>query len=740
LVYTIPVPAGTYKVTLEILELWNGITAAGQRVFNAIVNGQAINNIDPFRTGGGLMKDAFQTLDSVSAPNGVISITLKRVIQNPTINGIVIIPLSASGGGGGNTGTAPVFKSTPPTVKAIPFGTWTYTPSATGATSWALATSSVSSIVSVSSTTGVTTLRATNTQAGKSVAFGLNACNTKGCTTQNLNVAVDDAPIRVNLGSTTNFISSDGLTWRADTNSSFGLVTTNSNANPGNVPAALVQVQRFAPPPTSLVYRFTPPTTGNYIVEIIGCEIFSGALAVGKRLLNINVQGLRAFTNVDWFARGGTSAVTLQVGVSITSTSTPIIIEATRVVENPMIAALAIRFGTAPPPTPPPTTCTAPFVVDGSGDCVSSANGCSAFSNQWDCARGCVDTSKGGVFNVCQGGTCRNGKCAPHSLTTADVSRLRGIVDNFLNGGESRELATANLAGLQPGDEVGAIVRLAFHAVSTRVAEACVMVFPCTSCEFNNAHNSGLQNIVQALRNLYHQNNLWSVITMTDWTFLVTAQTVTHASRGQINPTYRWGRTQCRCMTTVPTSSCAGGVVNTAVSSMPEPENTLSQIQAIMEGGFGFTGTEWRCLLGAHALGRAMPNNTGYARHWTNTPNVLDNSYAVTLADTTLPWSPEPGVASPGFTSPATGRTQYCVTGQTGQGRMMLKSDIRSFWSADGANDNCQLTHGGNGCPPLSELGLLNTWASSPSTFFTCFKGAFEKLINLRQNGLKAPV
>jgi hypothetical protein len=59
----------------------------------------------------------------------------------------------------------------------------------------------------------------------------------------------------------------------------------------------------------------------------------------------------------------------------------------------------------------------------------------------------------------------------------------------------------------------------------------------------------------------------------------------------------------------------------------------------------------------------------------------------------------------------------------------MLKSDIRAFWEADGANDNCILTHGGDGCPPLPELSLLKTWASTPSAFFTCFKAAFEKMI-----------
>ncbi len=89
--YHISLPNGTYKVTLVFAETYNGITGAGQRVFDANVGGTTISNVDPFGDTGGLnIEDRKQATVNVS--NGKLDITFTPHAQNPEISGIEILP------------------------------------------------------------------------------------------------------------------------------------------------------------------------------------------------------------------------------------------------------------------------------------------------------------------------------------------------------------------------------------------------------------------------------------------------------------------------------------------------------------------------------------------------------------------------------------------------------------------------------------------------------------------------
>jgi len=91
--YHILLANGTYKVTLDFAETYNGITGAGQRVFDANVGGTTISNIDPFGDTGGLnIEDRKQV--TVNVTNGKLDITFTSHVQSPEINGIEILPSS----------------------------------------------------------------------------------------------------------------------------------------------------------------------------------------------------------------------------------------------------------------------------------------------------------------------------------------------------------------------------------------------------------------------------------------------------------------------------------------------------------------------------------------------------------------------------------------------------------------------------------------------------------------------
>jgi len=89
--YHIPLANGTYKVTLDFAETYNGITVPGQRVFDADVEGTKIAKIDPFGDTGRLNTEDRKQV-TVTVTNGTLDITFTPLAQNAEINGIEVLP------------------------------------------------------------------------------------------------------------------------------------------------------------------------------------------------------------------------------------------------------------------------------------------------------------------------------------------------------------------------------------------------------------------------------------------------------------------------------------------------------------------------------------------------------------------------------------------------------------------------------------------------------------------------
>jgi len=95
-----------------------------------------------------------------------------------------------------------------------------------------------------------------------------------------------------------------------------------------------------------------------------------------------------------------------------------------------------------------------------------------------------------------------------------------------------------------------------------------------------------------------------------------------------------------------------------------------------MMGRLGFANQEVAALLGAHSLGRALMQDSGYQGQWTTRGNTLSNEYYKTLLGYT--WY-QTGLPN--------GRTQY----QTDQApNFMLDTDVSLVWvNEDPNNDQC---------------------------------------------------
>ncbi len=112
--WSFPLPAtGSYAVRLYFAEIFGGITAAGQRVFNVSAEGvvpAAFTSIDPYALGGGV--DQARVLShTLSVEDGALDLEFIHDIENPSVKAIEIIYVSATAGGlppTANPDTAPV--------------------------------------------------------------------------------------------------------------------------------------------------------------------------------------------------------------------------------------------------------------------------------------------------------------------------------------------------------------------------------------------------------------------------------------------------------------------------------------------------------------------------------------------------------------------------------------------------------------------------------------------------------
>jgi len=89
--YVFKLPAGKYTVRLHFAETYDGISAAGERVFDISINGKvALKDFDVFKAAGGAFKPAIKEFKGVEVKDK-LAIDFTANVQNPEINGIEIL-------------------------------------------------------------------------------------------------------------------------------------------------------------------------------------------------------------------------------------------------------------------------------------------------------------------------------------------------------------------------------------------------------------------------------------------------------------------------------------------------------------------------------------------------------------------------------------------------------------------------------------------------------------------------
>jgi len=90
--YTFTLAPGSYTVRLHFAETYDGITGAGERVFDVTINGETVlKDFDVYKEAGGSEKPVVKVLRGMQPTEGKITIGFVANIQNPEINGIEIL-------------------------------------------------------------------------------------------------------------------------------------------------------------------------------------------------------------------------------------------------------------------------------------------------------------------------------------------------------------------------------------------------------------------------------------------------------------------------------------------------------------------------------------------------------------------------------------------------------------------------------------------------------------------------
>ncbi|MEO0600853.1 MAG: malectin domain-containing carbohydrate-binding protein, partial [Myxococcota bacterium] len=95
LVYEFPVANGTYLLQLEFAEIFNGITAPGQRVMDVSAEGQLLfDDFDMFAEAGGI-DIAISKRAVVEVTDGLFTIEIAGVVENPKLSAFAVLNLDA---------------------------------------------------------------------------------------------------------------------------------------------------------------------------------------------------------------------------------------------------------------------------------------------------------------------------------------------------------------------------------------------------------------------------------------------------------------------------------------------------------------------------------------------------------------------------------------------------------------------------------------------------------------------
>jgi peptidoglycan/xylan/chitin deacetylase (PgdA/CDA1 family) len=320
--YRFDVPNGIYRVQIGLAEIY--YTDPGERSFDINIEGQVIGPLDLCALVG--PNAAFVRSVNVLVSDGTLNIDFVQRIGAAKINNIWV---------SSTTGTPE------PTVTSTP--TVTPTPSATATPLATFTPSQTPTVTNTATATGTPTSTATPTNTATATHTPTNTPTPTPIYVQ-----------RVDAGSSTNVVDSQGRVWSADRQYSAGSwgyldggAYATSQAIAGTIDDALYQTERY----NVSGYRFDVPNA-TYSITLKFAEIYP-TVGVGGRRFDVKIQGVTVLPGLDVMAQAGGRYTAYDASFTATVTNGRLLIEFVNIQGGTKVNAIEVIA--LPPPTPTPT-------------------------------------------------------------------------------------------------------------------------------------------------------------------------------------------------------------------------------------------------------------------------------------------------------------------------------------------------------------------------------------------------
>jgi len=271
------------------------------------------------------------------------------------------------------------------------------------------------------------------------------------------------------------------------------------------------------------------------------------------------------------------------------------------------------------------------------------------------------------------------------------------------------EAVKKKLRSVVRGSALPTAVRLSFHDC----------VGGCDGClNVNNHDNAGLADLVASLDTLYLANGYDTLLSRADFWALAGVYAVDKTIELNNDDcdeddcevpdsglVFQWGRTDCD---TAPYTDVDVGLP----SALLDHANVMS----FFAGEFGFDDNETVALLGAHTLGRASSDNSGFSGTWINgEANFFNNEYYKKLADSSLTWR---------HRDAGTDNWQWNVPGEV----FMLNVDVALYKDIlvnSVGESSCDFTT----CAAAPTATAVDAFAASNAAWITEFTKVYTKML-----------
>jgi len=277
----------------------------------------------------------------------------------------------------------------------------------------------------------------------------------------------------------------------------------------------------------------------------------------------------------------------------------------------------------------------------------------------------------------------------------------------------------------------------------------------CNGCiNFNNPDNNGLKPAVDTLNALYVKNNFQSTgASRADFWAMAAAVGLgmaVRSSNGQRNNGLGCTPQSCPGPCPIPCMTLQWGRVDAATCTdeppLPSPTMTSTGLFSYFQQQFGFTRAQVVTIMGAHSLGGAKAENSGYKGKWTGPDNAgFSELFYTNMISKDIKWT-NVNVSPPNGTVKWQYDGVYATSG--GDAGFMLNTDFEMFYELSldsNAQTTCTLapTCGlsspntcGSSCPVSSTFNQALAYSKDCNLFMTDFLVVLNKMLTNKNTNL----